>query len=94
MRHRHKTHDQICPRITPWPEAKSFLFRVSIAMIKQYIQKGHGKEKVHFSLCVPIRGQRKGSQGNDLEAGTGAETMEECDLLACSQAICRGHFLN
>lgn len=62
----------------------------SCAGIKLHDQKQLGKEWVYLfhptvlHHCSSVKEVRAGTQGRNLEAGTEAEPMEECCLLACS----------
>ena len=65
-----------------------------MAVMKHHDQKQLGEERVYWaftSTTLFIEEVRTGThmwqepkQGRNLEAGAGAEAMEECCLLACS----------
>ena len=62
------------------------LVRIAIAVVKHHDLKQLGEERVHFILHFPITELQEGTQ-----AGTEAETKEECCLLAgsvCSACFC------
>lgn len=58
------------------------LVTVSMALIKHYESKQLGEKGVYFSLNVQITVYNEKRQGKNLKAGTDAEDMGECCLLA------------
>ena len=76
----------------------SAYLRVSIAATEQDDQGNLGKEvyfSSHFQGIVHsrVKSRQELTQGRNLEAGTDAEAMEGCCLLACSPWLAQPAFL-
>ena len=75
----------VSPSVILFEKSDSVLVRVSIALMKHRGQKSKLGRKGFIWLILPHHcssGQEL-IQGRNVEAGAGAEAMEECCLLAC-----------
>lgn len=61
-----------------------YIFGHSLAVKKHYDERQPGKERTFLILYYPGKLEQELRQGRALEAGTGADAVGKCCLLACS----------
>ena len=71
----------------------SVLVRVIIAAMKHHDQSKFGEERVYLAYTSISLFIIEESQDRNLEAGTDAEAMEGCCLLACFSLLPQSAFL-